>query len=84
MSEHKIFIGRLSYDATEDDLKELFGKYGEIGRITIPTNRETSRPRGFAFVEFTTEEAAKLALKEGNNQLICGRQIIVNVAQPSM
>ena len=48
-----IYIGNLSYDVTQEDLNEVFAEYGTIKRVQLPTDRETGRPRGFAFDSFT-------------------------------
>ena len=60
-----IFVGNLSFEITESDLKEVFGEYGQVTRVTLPTDRETGRKRGIAFVEMklpAQEEKAKYAL----------------------
>lgn len=56
-----IYIGNLSFQATEDDLKEVFAEYGEVSRISLPTDRETGRKRGFAFVEMKDDAAEDAA-----------------------
>ena len=55
----KIFVGNLSYDTTQTQLQELLGEVGEIKDVYLPADRVSGRPRGFAFVEFSTEEQAK-------------------------
>ncbi|MDP5018288.1 MAG: RNA-binding protein, partial [Dolichospermum sp.] len=50
-----IYVGNLSYQVTEEDLKRAFAEYGTVGRVQLPTDRETGRPRGFAFVEMESE-----------------------------
>ncbi len=77
-----IYVGNLSYRATEDDLKEAFGKYGSIKRIVLPTDRDTGRVRGFAFVEMNddTEEDAAITKLDGTEWM--GRQLRVNKAKP--
>ncbi|MEL6899665.1 MAG: RNA-binding protein, partial [Cyanobacteria bacterium J06606_4] len=58
-----IYVGNLSYSATEADLSEVFSEYGAVKRITLPTDRETGRPRGFAFVEMEDEANEEKAIE---------------------
>ncbi|NJL45366.1 MAG: RNA-binding protein [Leptolyngbyaceae cyanobacterium SM2_3_12] len=51
-----IYVGNLSFDATQDQLTEVFAEYGTVSRVSMPTDRETGRPRGFAFVEMESED----------------------------
>lgn len=78
----KLFIGNLSFKVTEDQLTELFSQAGKVVSVAIPTDRETGRKRGFAFVEMETQEEADAAVKQFNGQSIEGRQIAVNPSQP--
>lgn len=77
-----IYIGNLSFQATEEDLKEVFAEYGEVSRVSLPTDRETGRKRGFAFVEMVdeTQEDAAIAALDGAEWL--GRELKVNKAKP--
>ena len=77
--QNKLFIGNLSFKLAEDDIRELFEKFGPITEIAIPTNRETGRPRGFAFITFEGEDAAKSALTL-DGQEVDGRKIRVSIA----
>lgn len=77
--QNKLFIGNLSFKLAEDDIRELFEKFGSITEIAIPTNRETGRPRGFAFITFEGEDAAKAALQL-DGQEVDGRKIRVSIA----
>ena len=77
-----IYVGNLSYDATEDDLRQAFGQYGEVASANIITDRETGRSRGFAFVEMPNAEEARSAIEALNNQEIQGRAVTVNEARP--
>jgi RNA recognition motif-containing protein len=77
-----IYVGNLSFTATEDDLRDAFGKYGEVSSVSIITDRETGRPRGFAFVEMRDGGAAKKAIEELNMSEIAGRSITVSEARP--
>ena len=78
----KLFVGNLSYSTTEEDLRELFGKAGNIRAVTIPMDRTTDRPRGFAFVEMESPAEAQKAINMCNGQTLGGRQINVNEARP--
>jgi len=77
-----LYVGNISYDTTEDKLRELFGAHGEVTSANVITDRDTGRPRGFAFVEMATEEAASAAIAALNDQMVDGRQIKVNEARP--
>ena len=78
----KIYVGNLSYDATEDDLRQAFGQYGEVASVAVITDRETGRPRGFAFVEMSDDNEAKNAIDGLNEAEIAGRAVNVNEARP--
>jgi RNA recognition motif-containing protein len=77
-----IYVGNLSYEVTEEDLKRAFGEYGTVSRVQLPNDRETGRPRGFAFVEMgtETEEAAAIEALDGADWM--GRSLKVNKAKP--
>ncbi|MDY7020859.1 MAG: RNA-binding protein [Cyanobacteriota bacterium] len=77
-----IYIGNLAYEVTEDDLRSVFTEYGAVQRVSIPTDRETGRPRGFAFVEMKedTEEDAAIEALDGAEWM--GRDLKVNKARP--
>ena len=77
-----IYVGNLSYTTTEDDLREAFAQYGEVSGVKIVKDRETGRPRGFAFVEMADGREASTAIKELNLREISGRSITVNEARP--
>jgi RNA recognition motif-containing protein len=77
-----IYVGNLSYDTTQERLQELFAAHGEVTSVNVITDRYTGRPRGFAFVEMTTDEAANAAIAALNGQEIDGRALNVNVAKP--
>lgn len=77
-----IYVGNLSYEVSEQDLNEVFAEYGSVRRVHLPTDRDTGRVRGFAFVEMeslTQEEAAITAL-DGADWM--GRSLKVNQAKP--
>jgi len=77
-----IYVGNLSFQASEEDLWEVFGEYGKVTRITLPTDRETGKKRGFAFVEMEkdSEEDAIIAELDGAEWM--GRELKVNKARP--
>jgi len=77
----KLFVGNLNFKTTREDLETLFSQAGEIKEVFIPTERETGRARGFAFVEFVDEAAAKAAIERFNGYELGGRQLRVNAAE---
>ena len=79
----KIYVGNMSYSTTEDELRDLFAPYGEVVSVSVVYDRATGRPRGFAFVEMGTTEAAEGAISGLNGQEVGGRQLRVNAAKPA-
>ena len=77
----KVFVGNLDFKATRDQIESLFAEAGEVQDIFIPSDRETGRPRGFAFVEFATEEAAAAAIEKFDGYELGGRALRVNAAE---
>ena len=77
-----IFVGNLSYQTTEDDLRAAFQAYGAIERVSIVTDRDTGQPRGFAFVEMTNSAEAASAINGLNGTELNGRAMNVNEARP--
>lgn len=77
-----IYVGNLSFDATESDLERAFGEFGEVTSVNVIKDRETGRPRGFAFVEMGDKESGEKAIEGLNNQEIAGRPVTVNEARP--
>ena len=77
----KLYVGNLSFDSTEADLRDLFGRHGTVESVAVITDRETGRPRGFAFVEMSEESAAKDAIRALDGSDLDGRSIRVNEAQ---
>lgn len=80
----KLFIGNLSYNVTEDELRDVFSQYGEITDLKIITDRMSGRSKGIAFITYATEEQAQAAIEAMHNQEIDGRAVIVNVARPQV
>lgn len=78
----KLYVGNMNYDTTEAKLREIFSAHGEVTSVNLVTDRDTGRPRGFAFVEMATDEGAKAAMTALNGQSIDGRQLKVDEAQP--
>ena len=78
----KLYVGNLSYKVTEDDLKDLFGEFGTIAEVNVITDRETGRPRGFAFVEMDSDDDATKAINSLNGRELQDREIVVNEAKP--
>jgi len=78
----KLFIGNLSWGATDDMLRDAFGAYGELEDVFIMKDRATGRSKGFAFVTFANEDDAHKAVEALNGSEIDGREIVVDVAKP--
>ncbi|MBN2492554.1 MAG: RNA-binding protein [Planctomycetes bacterium] len=77
-----MYVGNLSYEATEAEIRELFGAHGAVDRVNIITDRETGRPRGFCFVEMGDEQAGRAAIEALNGAEYGGRTLTVNEAKP--
>lgn len=78
----KLFVGKLSFDTTNDSLQALFAQYGTVISAQIITDRETNRPKGFGFVEMEEQAAAQAAIDALDGKEFEGRTIVVNVAKP--
>jgi len=77
-----IYVGNLSYDATEEQVRGLFEVYGPVDKVSIVTDRDTGQPRGFAFVEMPDDEAAMKAMEALNGTTLGSRNLTVNEAKP--
>jgi RNA recognition motif-containing protein len=77
-----LFVGNMSFQTTEADLRALFEPYGQVTRIHIVNDRETGQPRGFAFVEMAKDDEAAKAMSELNGKEVAGRALRVNEATP--
>ena len=77
----KIYIGNLPFSSTEAELRDVFGRHGAVESVNIITDRETGRPRGFAFVEMEEATAASDAIRALDGSDLGGRNIRVNEAQ---
>ncbi|MBI3286787.1 MAG: RNA-binding protein [Chloroflexi bacterium] len=80
--EIKLYVGNLSYDATEEELRELFSQAGAVRSVSLITDRDTGRPRGFAFVEMESSAEAEKAVSMLNGYLLRDRQLRVSEARP--
>ena len=78
----KLFVGGIPFRATEEELRQLFSQAGEVVSVFIPLERETRRPRGFAFVEMADDASAEKAISMFDNSDMGGRSIKVNKARP--
>ena len=78
----RLFVGNLPYSATEAELRELFSAVGPVSYISLPTDRESGKMRGFAFIEYSDRAQAEQAIRRFNNQPFKGRPLAVNEARP--
>ena len=78
----KLYVGNLSFNTSESQLRDLFSAHGEVTSASLVMDRETGRPRGFGFVEFADPEAAKAAINALNGKNVDGRDLTVNEAKP--
>src|SRR5262249_20747925 len=78
----KLFVGNLSFQATEEDLRELFQQAGTVESVRIVTDQFTGRPRGFGFVEMATKEESSKAIEMLNGRLFRDRNLVVDEARP--
>ncbi len=78
----KLYVGNMSFNTTEDALRDAFGQFGTLTDVYIANDRETGRPRGFAFVTFASEAESKLAIEKMNGADLDGRSLTVNEARP--
>jgi cold-inducible RNA-binding protein len=77
-----IFVGNLSFNTSEDELRQLFEPHGQVDRVSIMTDRDTGRSRGFGFVEMANNEDGEKAIAALNGTQVSGRTINVNEARP--
>ena len=77
----KLFVGSLSWNTTDQSLREFFSSVGNVVSAQVIMDRQTGRSRGFGFVEYATEEEAEKAIKELNGQSLDDRNIVVNEAR---
>jgi RNA recognition motif-containing protein len=77
-----LYIGNLSYDVTPEDLERVFAEYGDVKRVSLPTDRETGKPRGFAFVDMAAEAQEDTIIESLDGAEWMGREMRVNKARP--
>jgi len=77
-----IYVGNMAFSTTEQDLNSAFAAYGKVGSVRLATDRDTGRPRGFAFVEMNNDSEAQAAISGLNGRSLDGREIVVNEAKP--
>ncbi|MGA2507573.1 MAG: RNA-binding protein [Chitinispirillaceae bacterium] len=77
-----IYVGNMSFDATEDEIRQLFAEFGEVTSVNIISDRDSGRPKGFGFVEMAQAEQAQAAMKALNGKEFKGRALNVNEARP--
>lgn len=82
MAQNKLYVGNLAYTTGEDGLRDAFAQFGTVESVHIVMDRDTGRPRGFAFVEMSTDAEAQGAIEGLDNQDLDGRSLNVNVARP--
>jgi len=78
----KLYVGNMSYNTSETEIRELFTQAGEVSSVALITDRETGRPKGFGFVEMSNDEQAKEAIKRFNGHMVDSRPLTVNEARP--
>ena len=77
-----VYVGNLSYDLSEEDLKTAFGEYGEVTSAKIISDRYSGRSKGFGFIEMSSDDEAKAAIEGLTGKELAGRAIVVNEARP--
>lgn len=77
-----IYVGNLNYEVTKEDLTTVFEEYGTVSRVSLPSDRETGRPRGFGFVEMSSEDEETKAIENLDGAEWMGRELRVNKARP--
>ena len=80
---NRLFVGNLSYEATESQLQEHFSQIGPVSRVFVPLDRDTGKPRGFAFIEFDDPKHAEAAIQQFHQKPFMDRRLVVNEARPS-
>jgi cold-inducible RNA-binding protein len=78
----KLYVGNMSYDTSEAQIRELFAQVGEVSSVALITDRETGRAKGFGFVEMSSDEHAREAIKRFNGHMVDNRPLTVNEARP--
>ena len=82
MSNAKLFVGNLSFNTTENDLRDMFAAHGTVMEANLMMDRMSGRPRGFGFVTMSSDEEAQKAIEALNGSSVDGRNLTVNIARP--
>ncbi|MCP5109790.1 MAG: RNA-binding protein [bacterium] len=82
MSQNKLYVGNLSFQSTEDDVSDAFAAFGTVTSVNLIMDRETGRPRGFGFVEMSSDSEAQACVQGLDGQDLGGRNLKVNIAKP--
>ena len=82
MSQNKLYVGNLSFNSSEDDVSDAFSAHGTVTSVNLITDRETGRPRGFGFVEMSSDDEAQRAIEAMDGRDLDGRNLKVNLAKP--
>ena len=82
MSQNKLYVGNLSFNSTEEDITDAFSAHGTVSSVNVIMDRDTGRPRGFAFVEMGSDAEAQAAVQGLDGQDLDGRNLKVNIAKP--
>ncbi len=80
--EAKLYVGNLSYDTTEDEIRNLFAQAGTVNEVALIKDRDTGTSKGFAFVTMSTQDEAKKAIEQFNGKTLGNRELTVNPARP--
>src|SRR5512133_3327724 len=80
--ETKLYVGNLSYDTTEDELRSLFTQVGTVNEVALIKDRDTGSSKGFAFVTMNSQEEANKAIEQFNGKALGNRELTVNIARP--
>ena len=82
MSQNRLFVGNLAYQTIENDLQEYFSQAGVVSSVNLMLDKFTGKSRGFAFIEYSTQDEANKAVEMFHNKEFQGRQLTVNIARP--
>lgn len=80
--EVKLYVGNLSYETTEDDIRTLFAQAGTVSEVALIKDRDTGSSKGFAFVTMSSQDEAKKAIEQFNGRTLGSRELTVNTARP--
>ncbi len=80
--QSKLYVGNLSFETTQSEIESAFSAFGSVQSVNLVTDRDTGRPRGFGFIEMSSDSEAQAAIDGLNDQDLGGRRLTVNVAKP--